>query len=175
MSEQLRWLVIWDENDAIPAAVVRVHGDGTEETFSRDLVWERSDLRHRTHIPVREASPEEAQAAMNEMIRLMRLCARRDWDGPYQYYGIFRHERDSVDLENAYKIVRHSREDGRDPHGASGRAEQWDFATEDGWSDTDVLWQIGRASINSEAVPITPAEAEQLMASILERRRASGN
>jgi hypothetical protein len=166
-SEQFRWLVIWDENDSIPAGVVRVHGDGTEETFTRDLVWERSDLRHRTRIPVRAASPDEAGLAMNEMIRLMRSCARRDWDGPYQYYGIFGHERDSVDLANAYKIVRHPRD--------GGRAEQWDFATEDGWSDTDVLWQIGRASINSEAVPITPAEAEQLMASILERRRASGN
>ncbi|NKE57702.1 hypothetical protein FXN61_12995 [Lentzea sp. PSKA42] len=168
MSEHFQWYVIWDENDSIPAGVVRVHADHTEEAFTRDLVWERSDLRHRTPIPARWASPDDAQRAMNEMIRLMTLCGRRDWDGPYQYYGIFHHERDSVDVMNAYQLVRHPRENNWD-------AQRWDFATEDGWSRTDVLRQIDHASINSEAVPITPAEAERFMAAHLEKHRASGN
>lgn len=172
LPERFEWHVIWDENDAIPAGVVRVRADGTEEVFTRDLVWERSDLRHRTTIRVRPAPPPEARRAMDEMVRLMMLLRRKDWDNTYQYYGIFSCERDSVDLTSAYKIVRHPREN-------RWEAEEWTFATKDGWTRTDVLHHIDVGRSNSEAVPITPAECDELVAMHLDRtsqwRRAYGN
>ncbi|MGW6445880.1 hypothetical protein [Lentzea sp. NPDC055074] len=132
--EPAEWHVIWAEDDAIPAGVVLVRADGSEEVFTRDLVWERSDLRHRTPVRVREATEPEARRAIGEMVRLMNLCRRRDEGGPYQYYGIFRDERDAVDLRNASQIIRQPRDNGRDPQVNRWRAETWDFLTEDGWT-----------------------------------------
>ncbi|WP_189152608.1 hypothetical protein [Lentzea pudingi] len=173
--EPFEWHVIWDENDAIPAGVVRMRADGIEEVFTRDLVWERSDLRHHTPVRVRPATGQEAQRAIGETVRLMNLCRRRDEGGPYQYYGIFRDERDAVDPRDARQIIRQPRENDQDPQVNRWLAETWNFRTEDGWTPTEVLRQIDVGSINLEAVPITPAEFEKVLEWTREWQRAYGN
>ena len=155
--------------------MVRVRADGSEEVFTRDLVWELSGLRHHTPVRVRPATGPEAQRAIREMVRLMNLCRRRDEGGPYQYYGIFDSERDAVDPRTASQIVRQSRDNGRSSTLNRWDAETWNFRTEDGWTPTEVLRKIDVGSTNQEAVPITPAQFEEIVEWMRQWHRAYGN
>lgn len=141
-----------------PVAVVRVVGE-TEEAFTRELVWGPSDLLRRVADEPRWTVEEslsytDVQHAYHLARHLRGTRQRTEWPGPYQYFAISRSMREAVDVDAAHGIVRTDR---------TGLREER-YAGRGVWERSYELEDIGRGKSDDEYMPISPDEAERLVA-----------
>lgn len=163
--DNARYVVVLVEGERLPLAVVRVAGEN-EEAFTRDLVWEPSDLLSRgpgeETWQAREAEVGYANGFMVQMVREVRAAEHTSETAEYGYFAIFNETVDVLDLDNAYLVVRSSPGTGEEA-----------FTGNLLWERTDKLHRLrcGR-DWTEEYVAISPAEAEHLKRKTTERWHA---
>lgn len=147
--------VLSAEGPRLPFAVVRVDGEH-EEAFTRDLVWGPSTLlaevrEHRGRW-VEELSPGTSadHAAYRLALAQRRRWQSDEWRGP-RYHAIFTDVLQALDLTNAIALV---------------QGDSWEeYAYRRGaWERCSLLRGVSNGGNTYDELPISPDEAERLMA-----------